>query len=128
MNDSEDIKIESNNLKDFLKKLLKKYPDICPHKEDDWDWTWADDGFDSLEIGDYLQAEYMFEQLIVSQPDYFEGYEGLALVYQAEGKMSEAILLIDHAVKLANRLFKKDGLDREALNDIIKEQRQIHEM
>jgi len=128
MNDSGEIKIESDNLKGFLKKLLKKYPDIKPHKEDDWDWTWADDGFEFMDLGDYTQAEYMFEQLIVSQPDYFEGYEGLALAYQAQGRKSEAILLVNHAAKLAKTLYKKEGLDLEALNEILEEQRQINEM
>lgn len=124
---TDDIKIESDNLKQFVKALIKKYPEIKPHKEDDWDWTWADDGFDFLDSGEFEQAEYMFEQVIVSQPDFFEGYEGLALAYQAEGRRSEAILLIDHAVKLAKRLLAKDGLDRDALNEILSEQRQIHE-
>ena len=127
MNDSDDIQIDSSNLKAFVKKLIKKHPDIKPHKEDDWDWTWADDGFDFIDAGDFPQAEYMFEQLIVSQPDYFEGYEGLALAYQAQGRQSEAVLLIDHAVKLARTLLRKDGIDRETINELVAEQRQIHE-
>ena len=81
-----------------------------------------------MEGGDYPLAEYKFEQLIVSQPDHFEGYEGLALAYQAEDRKSEAIILIDHAVKLAKIFLKIDGLDREAFNEMLAEQLQIHEM
>ena len=123
---TDDIRIESDDLKEFVKKLLKKYPDIRPNREDDWDWTWADDGFDFLELGELEQAEYMFEQVIVSQPQHFEGYEGLALTYQAAGRNNEAIPLIDHAVKLAKRALKKDTLDREVYNEIVGEQRTIH--
>ncbi|OGV62836.1 MAG: hypothetical protein A2283_02720 [Lentisphaerae bacterium RIFOXYA12_FULL_48_11] len=125
--ETEEIRIESDNLKEFVKNLLKKYPDIKPHKEDDWDWTWSDEGYDAMEGGDFSLAEYKFEQLIVAEPDHLEGYEGLALTYQAEGRKSEAIILIDHAVKLANKLLKLDGIDREALNEIIVEQREIHD-
>lgn len=128
MNDSDEIRIESNNLKEFVKKLLKKYPDIKPYKEDDEDWIWSDEGYDAMEGGDFPLAEYKFEQAIVAEPDHFKGYEGLALAYQAEYRKSEAIILIDHAVKLANRLLKLDGIDRETLNEILVEQRDIHDM
>jgi len=124
--DPEEIRIESDNLKGFVKKLLKKYPDIRPSKEDDWDWTWADDGYELLEAQDYLQAESKFEQLIVSQPDAFDGYEGLALTYQAQGRKSEAEILIDHAVKIATRSLKNDAIDREALDEMLAEQLEIH--
>jgi len=128
MKEQEDIRIESENLKGFVKKLVKKYPDIRPHGEDDWDWNLADEGFDFLESGDLPFAEYMFEQLIVSQPDFFEGYEGLALSYQANGRKKEAVLLIDHAVKLARKFLDAGGLNEEALDEILAEQEQIHSM
>jgi len=126
--DIQEIRIESDNLKDFVKKLLRKYPDIKPHKEEDWDWTWSDEGYDAMEGGDFQLAEYKFEQLIVSQPDHFEGYEGLALAYKEEGRKSEAVLLIDHAVKLAKNLLKIDGIDHDTLDEMVIEQREIHDM
>ncbi len=139
MKEEKEIKIDSENLKDFVKKLLRKYPDIKPHKEEDWDWTWSDEGYDALEGGDFPLAEYKFEQLIVSEPDHFDGYEGLASspvrgqcrdprpACSERGRKSEAVLLIDHAVKLARNLLKLDGIDRDALNEILIEQREIHD-
>jgi tetratricopeptide (TPR) repeat protein len=116
------------SLEKLLDELRKKYPDIRPNNEEDWDWTWADDGFEFLDAGDYAHAEYMFEQLIVSQPQFFEGYEGLALVQQAEGNKQEALLLIDRAVTLARNYLKIGGIDQNAMDEIVDEQRQIREM
>ena len=127
MSNIDDIRTESANIKEFLKKLREKHSDIIAHKEDDWDWTWADEGYDAMEDGDFDLAEYKFEQLIVSQPDHFEGYEGLAEAYNAQGRKTEACMLIDHAIKLAKTFLKIDGLDKEALDDMLAAQLRIHD-
>jgi tetratricopeptide (TPR) repeat protein len=109
-------------------RLQKEIPDIRPGGADDWDWTWADEGMDLLETEDYLLAERKFQELILARPDDCDGYEGLALVYQAMGCKREAGLLIDHAVRIAEKLVAKDHIDQEVLDAILAEQQQIQAM
>lgn len=118
----------ATELERFVKKLQERYPDIRPYGEDDWDWDWADEGMEFLEAGDYAHAEDLFQQLILSQPEHPDGYEGLALVYKAIGKKNEAVLLIDHAVNVAGAFQKKGYLEEGVLDAILEEQKQIHEM
>ncbi len=112
----------------YLKGLRTQFPDIAPYGEDDWDWTWADEGYQFLETCDFGMAELTFQRLIVARPSDPDGFEGLAMVYKALGIRREAAVLIDEAVKLAEKAVHKDRMDPEALADIREMQRQIHEM
>ena len=102
--------------------LRERHPDVRPYGEDDADWTWADEGMELMEAGDYGMAALKFEELICSQPDESDGYEGLALVYQALGRSEEALLLIKEAVRLARQHVEKGYMDREVLEEILEEQ------
>jgi tetratricopeptide (TPR) repeat protein len=112
----------------FLAGLQEQFPDIKAYGEDDWDWTWADEGYQFLEACDFGMAELTFQRLIVARPQDPDGFEGLALVYQALGIRAQALALIDEALKLASVLVSEDRLDPEALVEIRDEQQRIRSM
>jgi len=112
----------------YLKGLQEQFPDVKAYGEDDWDWTWADEGYQFLESCDFGMAELTFQRLIVARPQDPDGYEGLALVYQALGIRPQAQALIDEAVRLAEVHVGEDRLDADALEEMREEQRRIQEM
>jgi len=105
--------------------LGRRFPEIRPYGEDDWDWTWADEGMDYLDAGDYAMAELKFQQVVVSQPDHCDGYEGLALLYQRIGSRREALILIDEAVRIARLHVNRGWMDPEVLEEIAAERESI---
>mgnify|MGYP000598560550 CR=1 FL=1 len=111
----------------LLERLQRENPEIRPYGEDDWDWTWADEGMELLDGGDTLLAEKKFEELIVAQPEHPDGYEGLALVYERLGRKAEAVVLMRHAVHLAQKLVERDWLDADVLEAIVQEQRRLEQ-
>ncbi|MFU8780026.1 MAG: hypothetical protein ACNA71_03255 [Kiritimatiellia bacterium] len=115
-------------LVDYVAGLYRQFPDIRPYDMDDWDFSWADDGYQFLEGCDFGMAELTFQRLIAARPDDPDGYEGLALVYQATGVREWAVLLIDEAVRLADERVKADLLDQEVLGDIVAARDRIHAM
>ena len=112
-------------IEQFVAKLRAELPDIQPDTEDDWDWTWADEGMDLIESGELLLAERKFQELILARPGHFEGYEGLALVYHDMQRKREAVMLIGHAVLLAQEFLRKDFIDREVFDVVADEQHDI---
>lgn len=122
----DDVKILDTDT--YLKGLQEQFPDVTAYGEDDWDWTWADEGYQFLEACDFGMAELTFQRLIVARPQDPVGFEGLALVYQALGIRAQAQALIDEAVRLAEVHVGEDRLDVEALEEMREEQRRIQEM
>ncbi len=115
--------------KAYLKGLREQFPDeIKPYSEDDWDWTWPDEGYQFLESCDFGMAELMFQRVIVARPDDPDGFEGLSIVYKALGHKSQATILIAEALRLAKARYAKGGIDVEALEEIAEMQNLIHEM
>lgn len=115
-------------IEQFVAKLRAELPDIRSDAEDDWDWTWADEGMDLLESGELLLAERKFQELILAKPGHLEGYEGLALVYQDMHRKREAVMLIGHAVLLAQDFLRQDFIDREVFDVLADEQHDILNM
>jgi hypothetical protein len=115
-------------IEEFVAKLRAELPDIRPNGEEDWDWSWADEGMDLLDNGELKLAERKFQELIVAQPNHFEGYEGLALVYQDMHRKREAVMLIGHAVSLAQEFLREEFIDRDVFDVIADEQHEILKM
>jgi tetratricopeptide (TPR) repeat protein len=113
---------------EYLEGLRKQFPYIKPYDDNDWDWTWGDEGYQYLESCDFGMAELTFQRLIASRPDDADGFEGLAMVYKALGHKVQAIILIDEAVRLANQRFSQGYIDEEVIREIAMEQRLIHDM
>jgi hypothetical protein len=122
-----DVK-DTLDMKTYMQGLLALFPDIRPYDMDDWDWTWADEGYQFLEACDFGMAELTFQRLIAARPRDPDGFEGLAMVYQALGIRKQACVLIDEARRLAELRVAEDALDREVLDDIVEAQRRIHAM
>ena len=116
------------DMKTYMQGLLELFPDIRPYDMDDWDWTWADEGYQFLEACDFGMAELTFQRLIAARPRDPDGFEGLAMVYQALGIRKQACALIDEARRLAEQRVAEDALDREVLDEIGESQRRIHDM
>jgi len=113
----------------YLSGLRKQFKDeIKPYSEDDWDWTWSDEGYQLLEACDFGMAELTFQRVIAARPDDADGYEGLAMVYKALGYKQQATILITEAIRLAKASFAKGHLDEEVLTEMAMNQRLIHEM
>lgn len=120
--------VRNEKLETYLEKLREAFPDIKPYDMDDWDFSWADEGYQFLESCDFGMAELTFQRLVTARPNDPDGFEGLALVYQAIGIRKWAVLLIDEALRLAKKQVDADLLDQEALHEIRAEQERIHAM
>ena len=115
-------------LVEYVAGLYGQFPDIRPYDMDDWDFTWSDEGYQFLEACDFGMAELTFQRLIAARPNDPDGFEGLALAYQALGIREWAVRLIDEAVRLARELANKQLLDAEVLDELLAEQGRIHKM
>ncbi len=100
----------------FLKMLRQEIPYIKAHEEDDWDWY--NEGMGLLKKGEFEKAEKKFKELILSQPEHHDGYEGLARVYMMKGRLKEALFLIGEAIQLAEKFLKDDSIDIEVLEEL----------
>lgn len=112
----------------YVAGLYDRFPDITAYALDDWDWTWADEGYQFLEACDFGMAELTFQRLIAARPQDAEGYEGLAMVYHAIGLKQWAVRMIDEAVRLARAQIRAERMDVEVLSELQEEQARIHAM
>ena len=105
----------------FRERLRERFPDIRPYGEEDWDWTWADEGMEFLNAQDYAMAELRFQELIAAQPGHCDGYEGLALVYARTGRKDEALVLMDEAIRIAQLHAREGLLENEVVGELVGE-------
>ena len=71
-----------------------------------------------IEKGQFGLAENKFQKLMLSQPDHFDGYEGLARVYAKTGRMEKARMLMDYALELASRFVDEGTMDSEPFEEM----------
>ena len=97
----------------------KNCPIIRPFEEED-DLNWWNDGLDALEANQLQRAEKIFMKLALAQPEHFDGYYGLAQVYQHLQLIPQAILFADEAVRLGEAMIADDpeSLDPIALQEL----------
>ncbi len=113
-------------LVEYVAGLYGQFPDIRPYDMDDWDFTWADEGYQFLEACDFGMSELTFQRLIAARPNDPDGFEGLALVYQALGIRDWAVLFIDEALRLAKEKVDANALDKDVVVEMAAEQERIH--
>lgn len=87
--------------------MRKEFPNIRPFEEEA-DLNWWNDGLDALQANQLQRAEKIFQKLTLAQPKHFDGYYGLAQVYQRQHLFPQAILFADEAIRLA-QAFLDDG-------------------
>jgi tetratricopeptide (TPR) repeat protein len=102
-----------DDLASYIAAMRKQRPDVRPYEEDDWDWM--DEGLDFLEDGQFGLAEMKFQELALSQPNHFDGYEGLARVYLATGRKREAEFMLAEALRLARKFVEGGDADPECV-------------
>ena len=90
--------------------MRQEFPHIRPFEEEN-DIYWWNTGWDALKVNQLAQAERIFKKLALAQPEHFDGYYGLALVYQRRRRLADAILFADEAIRLAEILFPQGDLD-----------------
>ena len=96
--------------------VRKRHPKIRAFEEEDSEWH--DEGMDLLEMGRFGLAENRFKKLLLSQPDHFDGYEGLARVYAKTGRLEEARMLMDYALELASHFVAEGTMDRDPFEEM----------
>ncbi len=100
----------------FRLRVRKRHPKIRAFEEDDAEWH--AEGTGAFEAGRFGLAENKFQKLILSQPNHFDGYEGLARVYAKTGRLEEARMLMDHALELAAHFIKEGTMDHEPFEEM----------
>jgi len=93
-----------------LDRMRQEFPHIRPFEEED-DLDWWNEGLDALEAHRLPQAERIFKKLTLAQPEHFDGYYGLAQVYQQQGQLAAAIIFADEAIRLAVAMLPEGDLD-----------------
>ena len=115
-----------DDLATYTAALRRRYPDVRPYEDDDWDWM--DEGLDFLEDGQYEMAEAKFQELVLSQPNFMDGYEGLARVYLAVGRRREAEFLVAEALRLSREYLDRGDIPLSAHENIVALGREIEAM
>ena len=108
--------IPPENIAAFRLWVRKRHPKIRALEEDDLEWR--DEGMNLLEMGRFGLAENKFQKLTLSQPNHFDGYEGLARVYAKTGRLEEARMLMDYALELALHFVDEGTMDREPFEEM----------
>ena len=107
-----------------LRNMRKQFPAIRPFEEED-DLNWKDDGQDALDANRLDLAERIFKKLILAQPKHFDGYFGLAQVFQRQHRPKPAILFADEAIRLAQPFLDDGSLDPSTMDELRHFRRQL---
>jgi len=108
---------------DYIGDIRREITHITPHEHDDDDWYFEGEAF--LQLGRIDEAELKFKELLLSQPEHPDGYQGLAYTYEALGDFEKAAFFMAEAVKRASLFFEDDSLDPEVMDDLLAAQRRI---
>ena len=104
-------------LEEHLRHMRSEFPNIRPFEEED-DLDWWNEGLDALEANQLQRAEKIFKKLALAQPEHFDGYYGLAQVYQRQHYLPQAILFADEAIRLAEAIPQDGSLDPSTMTDM----------
>jgi tetratricopeptide (TPR) repeat protein len=97
--------------------MRSEFPLIRPFTEEDDDHWW-NDGLDALQANQLPRAEQIFKKLALVQPEHFDGYYGLAQVYQRRQRLDQAILFADAAIRLGQALIDDGTLDPSTMTEM----------
>lgn len=77
-------------------------------------------GFNSIARGEYIEAERTFTTVVELEPGFARGWDGRGQALMLQGRLEEAMLDFDHAIKLKPNLataYANRSLTRLALDD-----------
>ncbi len=97
-------------LEEHIRRMRSEFPNIRPFEEED-DIFWLDEGRAAIATNQLQRAEKIFKKLAVAQPEHFDGYYGLAQVYQRQQLIPQAILFADEAIRLSQAFLDDGTLD-----------------
>jgi tetratricopeptide (TPR) repeat protein len=100
-----------------LRAIRLEFPKIRPYQEEN-DLQWWNDGLAALQANQLTRAEQVFKQLVLAQPEHFDGYYGLAQVYQRQHRLDQAILFADEALRLGQVFLNDGSLDPSTLEEM----------
>ncbi len=100
----------------YLKEIKREFPQIKPFENDDLDWHKQATGF--LKEEDYDEAEAILKKLCLSQPDHYDGLEGLAYVYYIKGEFEKAAWFMQEAIKRATKFLDYDAIDPNVIEEM----------
>ena len=118
---SEKLKTKPEN--NYIEEFRKEFPKIRPFGENDWEWS--DKAYACLRKGSINEAKKLFKKLCLSQPNHYDGFQGMACVYYREKNVDVAKWFISEAVKKAREFLKDDSIDSEIVDQIIAIQKRI---
>lgn len=104
-------------LEEHLRRMRSEFPNIRPFEEED-DLDWWNDGLDALQTNRLQRAEKIFKKLTLAQPEHFDGYYGLAQVYQRQKLIPQAILFADEAIRLAQAFLADGSLEPSGMQEL----------
>ncbi len=110
----------------YLEQVRKEIAYIKPYRNNDFEWY--NEGNELLRAGQFEAAELKFKELIMSQPEHYDGYHGLALVYQQLGRKDESVFFMQEAIAKAKVFLREGTLDQEALDWLEQDYQQILQM
>lgn len=111
---------------DYLEEIQKEFSHIKKYQENDFDWR--DKGFKLLNKGKLKKAEKIFKKLLMSQPEHFDGAEGLANVYKKMGDKDKALFFVNIAIEKMKKSIAKKECDPFFLDEILTKKKEIEDM
>lgn len=100
-----------------LRQMRQEFPRIRPFQEPE-DEVWWDEGLQAFQTFQLDRAEQLFKQLTLAQPEHFDGYYGLGLVYARRGRLDLARLFADEAVRLGQVFMDAGSLDPDTMAEL----------
>lgn len=95
---------------EYIEQFKIEYPLIRPWEEEN-DFEWWNEGLDLLQAGKLQQAENSFKKLLLAQPGLPDGFEGLGLVYEAQGNLLKAEMFLREAASRIEKMVAKGSKD-----------------
>ena len=99
-----------------MKAFKKNFRTSKPHQEDSDDWL--NEANALLSANQLTEAEQKFKSLVVAEPDFHGGFEGLAEIYRQRGRVAEARYFAQQALMRARRFIADGSMDQVVFDEI----------
>lgn len=100
----------------YLKEIKREFPGLKPYEDDDLEWI--NEAMDFFRNEEYDEAAVLLKKLCLSQPDHFDGFEGLAYYYYIKGDFERADWFMQEAIKRAVKFLNDDSIDPDKIEEM----------